>query len=763
MNGKKSVKIVTIGGGSSYTPELVEGFIKRYDSLPVKELWLVDIESGKEKMEIVANLARRMVKQAGIPMEIHTTLNRREALRDADFVTTQLRVGGLLARIKDERIPLSHGILGQETNGAGGLFKGMRTIPVIMDICKDMEEICKDAWLINFTNPVGMVMEGIKRHTNFQKIIGLCNVPIGMYKAIADLMGRKIEEVEVTFGGLNHMVFATKVMIDGVDVTKEAIKKWGNQTVKNIKGVIWEPDFLEGLEVLPCSYHRYYYMTKEYLEEALEKFKEHKVRAEFVKEVENQLFEIYKDPELCEKPKLLEERGGAYYSDAACSLIDSIYNDKGDIQVVNTVNNNAIKNFESDEIIEASCKITKNGPMPVEIGELPKAVNGLIQQIKSFEVIGSRAAVTGDKKIALLALMINPLVMSQKTAKIVLDELLEAHKEYLPQFFNKTIKTKVILTENIEEQRKAYDLYMQSVCGNDMLHESMDFFEFKQKLFGESKNIKKICLLEMGGKAFASGCIDWKNKKAFITMVLVDKKERRKGLGRKLLDKLENELFAVSGYNTVEISFYNPITFSWRIPKRAGNHPNTPGVDMESIAYDFFLACGYNVFAIQKSYYLWLQNYRDSDKIILQKETLAKKGFTFEVFDDRIHRNMTEVIEAFKNPMWIQEILSEQPVYEGGRPILVPVYHGEVCGFTGPLDVEKSMRGYFAGIGISEQFQKKGLGKILFCLLCMELKNKGADFMTLFTGENNPAARIYEEAGFEVVRTFADLRKEKKK
>lgn len=437
----KSVKIVTIGGGSSYTPELVEGFLKRYDSLPVKELWLVDVLEGKEKMEIVAGLARRMAEKAGVPMEIHTTLNRREALEGADFVTTQLRVGQLQARIKDERIPLSHGILGQETNGAGGLFKGMRTIPVIIDICKDIQEICPEAWLINFTNPVGMVMEAIIRYTNFRRIIGLCNVPIGMHKAIADLMDRKMEEVDVTFGGLNHMVFATKVMIDGKDITKEAVRKWGEQTVKNIKGVAWDSDFLEALGILPCSYHRYYYMTKEYLKEAQEKYKEHKVRAEFVKEVEDELFKLYKDTDLCKKPKLLEERGGAFYSDAACSLIHSIYNDIGDIQVVNTINNDAVENFESDEVVEVSCKITKNGPIPIKVGKLPKEVNGLVQQIKSFEVAGSEAAVTGDKKKALLALMINPLVMSQDTAKIVLDELLDAHKEYLPQFFKSSTES----------------------------------------------------------------------------------------------------------------------------------------------------------------------------------------------------------------------------------------------------------------------------------------------------------------------------------
>lgn len=432
---KKGIKIVTIGGGSSYTPELVDGFLKRYESLPVKELWLVDVPEGEHKMQVVAGLARRMVKRAGVPMEICTTLDRRTALKDADFVTTQLRVGQLQARIKDERIPISHGILGQETNGAGGLFKGLRTIPVIMDICRDMQELCPKAWLINFTNPVGMVMEGIHKYTDFHKIIGLCNVPIGMHRAIAELLERRMEEVQVTFGGLNHMVFATKVIVDEKDVTKEVLKLWGDQSVKNIKGVVWNPDFIEELGVLPCSYHRYYYMTKEYLQEEQEKFEKHEVRAEFVKGVEEELFKLYENPSLDQKPKLLEERGGAYYSDAACNLINSIYNDKQDIQVVNTVNHGAIENFEDDEIVEVSCAITKNGPVPQKVGRLPKAVNGLIQQIKSFEAAGSAAAVTGDRKKALLALMINPLVMSQKTAEVVLEELLEVHREYLPRFF----------------------------------------------------------------------------------------------------------------------------------------------------------------------------------------------------------------------------------------------------------------------------------------------------------------------------------------
>ena len=185
---QKKLKVVTIGGGSSYTPELLEGFLKRYHELPVSELWLVDVEEGQEKLNIIFDLCKRMVEKAGVPLTVHKTLDRRLALKDADFVTTQLRVGQLKARELDERIPLSHGYLGQETNGAGGLFKGLRTIPVIFDIVKDVQEICPNAWVINFTNPAGMVTEAVYRHTGFKRFIGVCNIPIGMKMFIRDVL-----------------------------------------------------------------------------------------------------------------------------------------------------------------------------------------------------------------------------------------------------------------------------------------------------------------------------------------------------------------------------------------------------------------------------------------------------------------------------------------------------------------------------------------------------------------------------------------------
>jgi len=439
---RKGVKIVTIGGGSSYTPELVEGFIKRYDSLPVRELWLVDIPEGEEKLNIVGNLAKRMVQKAGVPIDIHLTLDRREALKDADFVTTQFRVGLLAARAKDERIPLKYNVIGQETNGPGGLFKGLRTIPVILDIVKDMEELCPNAWLINFTNPAGMVTEAVLRHSNWKRIIGLCNVPISIQMGVAKLLEVESSRVHVDFAGLNHMVFGLNVYLDGKNITKvflEEMTKHKSDTMKNIAAIDWEPDFIKALGVIPCGYHRYYYKQAEMLQNELQEAAEKGTRAEVVQQLEKELFELYKDENLAIKPPQLEKRGGAYYSDAACSLIDSMYNDRRDIQPVNTINNGAIASIPDESAVEISSIITRDGPKPIAIGDLPVAVRGLVQQIKSFERVSAEAAVTGNYHTALLAMTINPLLPSDKVAKQILDEMLEAHKEHLPQFFKEEV------------------------------------------------------------------------------------------------------------------------------------------------------------------------------------------------------------------------------------------------------------------------------------------------------------------------------------
>lgn len=436
--GKKGIKIVTIGGGSSYTPEFVEGLIKRHKELPVRELWLVDIEKGKEKLEIVGNLAKRMVKKAGLPITIYTTFDRKEALKDADFVTTQMRVGLLEARIKDERIPLKHGMIGQETNGAGGLFKALRTIPVLLEIAEQMHELCPNAWLINFTNPAGIVTEAVMKYSQHKKIIGVCNVPINTKMTIATLLDVPPDQLTITFAGLNHMSYGLDVHVNGEsrlnDVIDLVTDPAHEVTMKNIIPLPWEKAFMKALGCIPSPYHRYYYKTDEILQKELEEFKQGKTRAEVVKQLEDELFELYKDPDLDIKPPQLEKRGGAYYSDAACNLISSIYNDKGDVQTLNTRNEGAITNLPNDTIVEVNCIVTKQGPIPLAVGELPYSINGLIQQIKSFELVAIEAAVTGSYEQALLALCINPLITSDVKAKEILDEMLEAHKTDLPQF-----------------------------------------------------------------------------------------------------------------------------------------------------------------------------------------------------------------------------------------------------------------------------------------------------------------------------------------
>lgn len=434
----KKLKVVTIGGGSSYTPELIEGFIKRYDQFPVTEIVLVDIEDGKEKLEIVGALAKRMIKKAGLPIEVTLTLDRIEALKGADFVTTQFRVGGLDAREKDELIPLKYNVLGQETNGPGGMFKGLRTIPVILQILEEVQQYCPDAWVISFTNPAGMNTQAVLEYSKHKKFVGLCNGPLGIQKQIAALLDVDVERIYVEFAGLNHLVFAKKVYLDGNDVTKEVMDRKingnGGNGLKNIEAVTWEPEFLSTLGMVPIDYLRYYYQTSKMLEAQQNAIKKDGSRAQIVKRVEQELFEVYKDASVDEKPKQLEKRGGAYYSDAACNLICSIYTDKRDIQTVNTRNNGAILDLDPNDAVEVNCVITKHGPIPLATGNLPVSVKGLVHQIKSFEKLAAQAAVTGDYNTALLAMTVNPLVSSDVDAKAILDEMLEAHKEYLPQF-----------------------------------------------------------------------------------------------------------------------------------------------------------------------------------------------------------------------------------------------------------------------------------------------------------------------------------------
>lgn len=432
------LKIVVIGGGSSYTPELIEGLLNRYHEMPVASLWLVDIEEGKEKVEIIAGLARRMIAKAGLPIEVVATLDRESALRDADFVCSQFRAGCLDARISDERISLKYGLIGQETNGLGGFANACRTIPIALEIAADMERLCPDAWLLNFTNPSGMVTEAILRHSRI-KAVGLCNVPVIMQKGITTLLQCADEkEVVMQVAGLNHFIFVRQILHKGKEWLPEVIAEInaGRDPLvpRNIPPFRWPSHLLQGLGMIPCAYLRYYYMKDDLLRQELAEAGGEGTRGEVVKQLEKILFDQYRDPHLAVKPKALEGRGGQYYSEAACELMNAIYNDKRIIMHVNTRNNGAISGLPDDCAVEVSSLITASGPLPLNVAPFPEDTLRLLQLMKSFERLTIEAALTGNRHTAWRALMLNPLIVSGEKLELALDEVIAENRQWLPAF-----------------------------------------------------------------------------------------------------------------------------------------------------------------------------------------------------------------------------------------------------------------------------------------------------------------------------------------
>ncbi|GIP53107.1 6-phospho-beta-glucosidase [Paenibacillus vini] len=434
MKEQRKIKIAVIGGGSSYTPELVEGLIKGYSDMPVSELWLVDIEEGRHKLEIVGSLAKRMVKKSGLPMQVHLTLDRREAIQGADFVTTQMRVGLLEARKLDEHIPIRHGVIGQETTGPGGMFKALRTIPVILDICRDIEELAPNAWMLNFTNPAGMVTEAVTKYSRV-KTVGLCNSPINFKKFLAEAYQTPESQVLPEFVGINHLHWVTSALVDGKERLPELLMGKGEYTAKNVPTMGWDPEFLQSLVCIPTYYLKYYYMTTEMLEEEKAALEKDGTRADVVSRVEKELFELYADETLEDKPKQLEQRGGAFYSEAAVHLMQSLYLGRNDIQTLNVRNGGIYDFLPEDASIEINCVVTSGGPIPLAPKHVPQQIKGLLHAVKTYESLAIDAAVSGDRGLALQAMVHHPLVPSVSIAKVLLEELLEAHKRYLPNFF----------------------------------------------------------------------------------------------------------------------------------------------------------------------------------------------------------------------------------------------------------------------------------------------------------------------------------------
>lgn len=434
---KKDLKIVVIGGGSSYTPELIEGLLQRKNELPVGELWLVDIDKGQKKVEIIASLTRRMIKKTGLNIKVVATLDRRQALSGADFVCSQFRAGCLEGRIRDERIALKYGMIGQETNGLGGFSNACRTIPIALDICKDMEELCPDAWLLNFTNPSGMVTEAVLKYSKI-KAVGLCNVPVIMQKGVARTLDTSENKVVMQVAGLNHMIWVRKILLDGKDrlsfVINEIISGNDQLVPQNIPPFAWPKDLLSKMGMIPCAYLRYYYMSEDIMSQELNEAKGEGTRAEIVKALEERLFELYSDPELNYKPKELEKRGGQYYSDAACELMSAIYNDKRTLMHINTRNDGAIQGLPDDCVVEVTSLITKSGPLPLNVPPFPMDTLRLLQLMKEFEILTVEAAVTGDINLATRALILNPLVKTGTLLDEALKETVQMNLDFMPQF-----------------------------------------------------------------------------------------------------------------------------------------------------------------------------------------------------------------------------------------------------------------------------------------------------------------------------------------
>jgi 6-phospho-beta-glucosidase len=415
-----TMKLVVFGGGSAYTPELIQGLIDNYEALPFTEVCLMDINTGR--LEILAGLTQRMLARAGLPVVVTATTERREALQGATFVNGLIRVGGMDARINDERIPLKHGIIGQETTGPGGMMKALRTIPVMLDLAKDMLELCPQAWLINYTNPSGIIAEALGKYSQV-RFVGLCSGPDAWMARILRLMDVQPDRANVDWLGLNHLGFAIRIWVDGQDRTAQAVEAVAAHW--NI-----DAEWLRTLGAIPASYLSYFYHHTRLVEQAQKPG--YRTRGEQVKEMEAELLRQYADPNLDTKPDLLTKRGGGGYAELAFSTMRAISHNTGERRIVQVLNEGAIDGLPDDASVEVSCVLDRTGAHPIRMGEMPLPIRGLIQAVKAYESLTVQAAVEGSSRLALQALMAHPMVPSWEVARPLWADLLAANQPWLP-------------------------------------------------------------------------------------------------------------------------------------------------------------------------------------------------------------------------------------------------------------------------------------------------------------------------------------------
>jgi 6-phospho-beta-glucosidase len=422
------MKVAVIGGGSTYTPELVSGLSRERERIDVRELVLHDID--EERRRVVGGLASRMLARQGFEGQLEVTDDLDRAVDGADFVLIQIRVGGQSARLSDETVPLACGCIGQETTGAGGLGKALRTVPVVLEIANRVREHAADgAWIVDFTNPVGIVTRSLLDEGH--RAIGLCNVAINCQRQAARLLGVEPERVVVDQVGLNHLSWVRFVRLDGEDVLPQLLADHGDELAQTAAS---PRVLLEELRVWPSYYLHYFYGHDRVLEEQLEGVP----RAMTVAEIERGLLELYRDETLVEKPALLEQRGGAFYSEAAIGLVGSLAADTGDVQVVDVRNNGTIDGLADDDVIEVPARVTRDGATPLPQPPVAPELLGLMQHVTAYERLAARAAVTGDRVLVHKALLTHPLIGQLSTADELVDRLLEAGAQHLPQFRTET-------------------------------------------------------------------------------------------------------------------------------------------------------------------------------------------------------------------------------------------------------------------------------------------------------------------------------------
>ena len=413
------MKLAVIGAGSTYTPELVSGLIREWEHVDLRDLVLHDIDP--ERREVVGGLAGRMLEREGLSGALTVTGDLDQALDGADGVLIQIRVGGQAARLRDETIPAACGCVGQETTGAGGLAKAMRTVPVVLEIAQRARELASDgAWIIDFTNPVGIVTRALLDAGH--RAIGLCNVAINFQRQIAALLRLPPEQVRVDQVGLNHLTWIRAVWVDGRDVLGEVINRHGDALAEEIglPGAL-----IDTLGVIPSYYLRYFYAERQVVQEQTTT----RPRAETVMEIERGLLDLYRDPSLTEKPALLDQRGGAFYSEAATQLVASLANDTDDIQIVDVRNGGTLAGLADDDVVEVPARIGRDGAVPLPQPPLAPELLALVQHVTAYERLAASAAAGGDRHTARLALMANPLVREYQLADAMLDRLLAGPTE----------------------------------------------------------------------------------------------------------------------------------------------------------------------------------------------------------------------------------------------------------------------------------------------------------------------------------------------